>query len=85
MMGAIGIKRLATDIGGPSKRPASMLLGNMSSTSSFHTAKASLPHTLVGIDLPNRERGKGFVHKATLPKVLAKKTSSAPIRIPRKT
>jgi hypothetical protein len=84
MTGAIGIKRPATDIGGPSKRPASTFLGNTSSTSSFHTAKASLSHTLMGIYLPNGGRGKGFVLKATLPKVPAKTTSSAPLRIPRK-
>jgi hypothetical protein len=84
MMGAISIKRSATNIGGPSKRLASMLSGNTSSTSSFHTTKASLSHTLVGIDLPNGGRGKGFMRRATLLKVLAKTTSSAPLRIPRK-
>jgi uncharacterized small protein (DUF1192 family) len=44
----------------------------------------SLSHTLVGIDLPNGGRGKGFMRKATLPKVLVETTSSAPLRIPRK-
>jgi hypothetical protein len=73
MMGAIGIKREATDISGSSKHPASTLSGGTSSinTSSFHTTRTSLSHTLVGIDLPNRGRGKGFMRKATLLKVLA--------------
>jgi hypothetical protein len=44
----------------------------------------SLSHTLVGIDLPNGGQGKGFMRKATLPKVLAETTLSAPLRIPRK-
>jgi uncharacterized small protein (DUF1192 family) len=38
----------------------------------------------VGIDLPNGGGGKGFIRKATLPKVPAETTTSAPIRIPRK-
>jgi hypothetical protein len=84
MTGAIDIKRPPTDIGGPSKRPTLTLSGNTSSTPSFHIAKASLSHTLVGIDLPNDGRGKGFMRKATLPKVPTNTTSSAPLRIPRK-
>jgi hypothetical protein len=74
--GTIGIKRAAIDIGGPSKRLASTLAGGTSSinTSSFHTTRTSLSHTLVGIDLPNGGRGKGFMRKATLPKVLVETT-----------
>jgi hypothetical protein len=84
--GTISIKRAAMDIGGPSKRPAPTLAGGTSSinTSSFHTTRMSLSHTLVGIDLPNGGRGKGFMRKATLPKALVETTSSAPLRIPRK-
>jgi hypothetical protein len=86
MTRAIGIKRAATDIGGPSKCPASTLSSGTSSlnNSSFHTATMSLSHTLVGIYLPNGGWGKGFMRKATLPKVPAETTSSAPLRILRK-
>jgi hypothetical protein len=82
--GAIGVKRPATDIGGPRKHLASTLSGSTASTPSFHTAKACLSHTLVGIDLPNRGRGKGFVRKAALPRTSVGTTTSAPLRIPRK-
>jgi len=61
-------------------------LGDMSSlnTSSFHTARPSLSHTLVGIDFPIGGWGRGFMGKATLPKGPAETSSSAPLRIPMK-
>jgi hypothetical protein len=62
--GAIGVKRPASDINGPSKRPASTPPSS-TTTSSFHTAWAILTHTLVGVDMPNGGRGKGFIRKAT--------------------
>jgi hypothetical protein len=81
-MGAIGVKRLASDINGPSKHLTSTP-SSSTMTLSFHTAWASLSHTLVGVDMPNRGRGKGFVWKVAS-KTSTGSTSSAPLRIPRK-
>jgi hypothetical protein len=62
-MGTIGVKRPTSDINRPSKRPAS-IPSSSTMTSSFHTTRASLSHTLVGVDMPNGGRGKGFIRKA---------------------
>jgi hypothetical protein len=78
---AIGVKRPASNINGPSKHLASTPSSTM--TSSFHTTRASLSHILVGVDMPNWGRGKGFVQKVA-PKTSAGSTSSTPLRIPRK-
>ena len=63
--GAIGLKRKAPDVSGPSNRSVVTPSGNTvsSAISSFHTARPSLSYTVVGVRKPEGGYGKALVRK----------------------
>lgn len=73
--GVLGLKKT---VGGPNKCP-------MPTSSDNTSSRESLSHILVGVDLPNGGRGKGFMRKpakAPAPKTVGT-SSGAPLKIPR--
>ena len=60
---ALGLKRKASNVSGPSKHPVVTPSGNMVShaSSSFHTARPRLSYTIVGMQKLDGGYGKGLM------------------------
>ena len=90
--GPIGLKRKASNVSGPSKRPVVTPSGNTVSraSSSFQTARPSLSYTVVGMRKPERGYGKTLMRKPAkkpvckpAPSRKESESSGAPLRIKR--